>query len=217
MDKKLEKLDDKNIELCKVLYDLKESLDLDKIIGLNASTLDLSGAAKHFFAYSQYLAQRYCAISICKIFEEPKKYELNSIPGILDFIEKENIPFDSKEKTLEEFITKYGKKEPSSFVAVKKVFEEFVEHHKNDIEEIKDFRDKQIAHSETTELKNKSIPSYDVMEKFLQFGIDFYSMISKGYLNNGPVDFTRDAKVFGSVCNLLKKIGIENVQRDFTD
>jgi hypothetical protein len=164
------------------------------------------------------LAQRYCAISICKIFEPKKnKYELNSIPGILDFIEKETIPFDSQEKALAEFIIKYGKEEPNSFAAVKKVFKEFVEHHKDDIERIKEFRDKRIAHSEMIELKDKSIPSYDVMEKFLQFGIDFYSMISKGYLNGGPVDFTRDARVLVSVCNFLKKIGIENVQRDFPD
>lgn len=217
MDKKLEKLDDKNFELGKILWELKESLDLDKIIGLNATSLNLSGVGKHFFAYLQYLTQRSCAICICKIFEPQKQYELNSIPGILDSIEKEIDSFTPQEKSSEDFLIKYGKKGHTSFTAVKDIFEEFKEHHKDDIERIKEFRDKRMAHSEMIELKNKSMPSYDIMEKFLQFGIDFYSMISEGYLNIGPVDFTRDARVLGSVCNLLKRIGIENVQRNFLD
>ena len=215
MDEKLEKLYKKNKELAKILYDLKESLDLDKIIGLNANTLNSSGAGKQFFAYSQYLAQRYCAVSICKIFEKPKNYELNSIPGILDFIEREGFPFDSKEA--EKFKTKYGEKGQDSFAAVKKVSEIFIERHKDNLEQVREFRDKRIAHSETITFENKSMPSYDVMEQLLQFGIDFYSMISRGYLRIVPVDFTRDARVLVSVCNLLKKIGIENIKKDFTN
>jgi hypothetical protein len=63
------KTDDKNIQLLKLIAQLRDHIDLPRIIGLNATELrdrEISGA---FLGYLQKSAQEFLAIYICKIFE----------------------------------------------------------------------------------------------------------------------------------------------------
>ena len=79
------KLDEKNIELTKIIYEFKQALDIYLLIGLNTKEINKKGG-KTFFAMAQQFALKVIVIDICKIFEEKKKNSLNSIPSIIDFI-----------------------------------------------------------------------------------------------------------------------------------
>ncbi len=73
-------LDKKNIGLAKLLYELRQDLDIYCLISANADKIKGKGIGNAFFGHLQQLALRSIAVNICKIFEEEKGYQLNSIP-----------------------------------------------------------------------------------------------------------------------------------------
>src|SRR5437016_4606166 len=78
------KTDDRNIELLKLIAQLRDHIDLHRIIGLNAAALRDSDFSSAFLGYLQKSAHESLAIYICKIFESSTRNELNSIPGIIE-------------------------------------------------------------------------------------------------------------------------------------
>jgi hypothetical protein len=77
------KTDKKNIELIKLLAQLRDHIDIHRIIGLNVDSLRNSDISNAFIGYLQKAAQESLAIYFCKIFESSTRNELNSIPGII--------------------------------------------------------------------------------------------------------------------------------------
>ena len=77
------KTDKRNIEFIKLIAQLRDHIDLHRIIGLNADPLPNSDI-NDFLGYLQKSAQEALAIYFCKIFESSTRNELNSIPGIID-------------------------------------------------------------------------------------------------------------------------------------
>jgi len=212
------KIDDLNIGLSKVLYFLNENLDLYRIISLNAGFIKSRGRSKNLFAHIQKLALDAFVIDICKIYEKGGKYELNTIPQILPHIQKEQLePLASK--PIETFIQKYGEEVPNPDAIIERlkgVLCMFIKKNKSHFKSFKYARNKIIAHSEFGAYKD-SLPRYDVMEKLLLFGIDFYSMIHRAYIGGCPVDYKRDKQVFHSARTLLKDLGLKDVKEDFDD
>ena len=211
------KLDDKNIGLTKILFDLKQSLDLYKLIALNASEINAKGTGKSFFATTQRLAIKSYVIDICKIFEEKKRYELNSIPEILTFIqEKQIIPIDFD--PIKDFAIKNGitiNQNSNYFKELNYILDNFLAENKEDFKRYKAFRDKKIAHTEDTKDRFDTLPSYDVMEKLLFFAIDFYEMIHEAYIGGIPVNHKNDKRCFDSLHKLLGKVGHNDIKVDF--
>src|SRR6266478_2650256 len=82
------KTDNKNIELLKLIAQLRDHLDLHRIIGLNVDALRESEIGDAFLGYLQKSAHESLALYICKIFESSTRNDLNSIPGII-----ESLPF----------------------------------------------------------------------------------------------------------------------------
>jgi len=212
------KLDELNIGLCKALYLASENLDLYKIIALNAGFIKIRGRSKNFFAHIQKLALDAFVIDICKIYEKGGGYELNTIPQILAHLQKEQLE-PIAPKLIDTFIQKYGGElpEPDAIIErLKVVMRMFTKKNKSHFKSFKYVRDKIIAHSEFGAYED-SLPSYDVMEKLLLFGIDFYSMIHRAYIGGVPVDYKRDKRVFHSARTLLKDLGLKDVKEDFDD
>lgn len=75
--------DNKNIELLKLLAQLRDHIDIHRIIGLNVEALRKSEISHAFLGYLQKTAQESLALYFCKIFEPSKAYNLNSIPESL--------------------------------------------------------------------------------------------------------------------------------------
>jgi len=211
------KLDDKNIKLGGVLFEMKQLLDAYKLIGLNASKIKAETTGKTFFTLVQMLVMKLYAIDICKIFEEEKRNELNSIPGILTFIQKNNLkPVDFS--PMQDFANKNGDKITQADNYCEKLnglVKDFKTAYSNDFEIYKTWRDKIIGHIEDTKEPLSLSHSYGKIEKILFFAIDFYSMIAKAFVGNGPFDHQQEKMVITSLCGLLEKLGYNDIKVDF--
>ena len=211
------KLDNKNIELTKILFDIKQSLDIYKLIALNAGEINKKGIGKQFFAMTQGLAIKAYVIDICKIYEEKKRNKLNSIPEIILYIQNNDIkPIGVSPIT--KFAKKYeknGNQKKDYIERVGDIVKEFISENDKYFKLYKQLRDKKLVHAEDTSGLLKTLPSYDTMEGLLFFAIDFYSMVLEAFFGGAPVDHKNDKKVFGSLHRLLKEVGYDNIKVDF--
>ena len=207
----LEKLDDKNIELCKTIAGAKDSIDVYRIISLNAKIINEKGGGKHFFGHLQNIEIKHLALELCKMFENEGRYELTSIPAVLKYITSNTPPIKDAEA-----INKFMSKHANGTETISEVYSLFLEQHQNYIDIIKEVRDKKIAHPEDIQIGG-ILPSYDILETLLNFSIDFYSMISIAYIGVSPVNYEHYTQIAGSLVNLLHKIGIEKVEREFLE
>ena len=211
----IQTLDQKNIELAKMLFSLKQSIDIEKLLGLNADSINSVGIGKKFFVHIQMVLIESCVINICKIFEQGKNHPLNSIPAILSFIKTNNI--DPKHPDfINEFIIKYGNKNKGSkhIEILKTICINFYSKHQVSFARYDYARDKVIAHSEHQAQRN-SLPSHAIMKDLLRFGSEFYYMINKAFLNIGPHPIHSDKQAFSSLYKLLEKSGYKNIKKDF--
>ena len=199
-----------------VLYVLKQHLDLYRIIALNVNAIKNNGVGKTFFNHVYWLAIQSYAINICKLFEVEKGYELNSIPGILKFLRESQL--SCKNVTpIRDFILQRGRKFNEHDVAGVEtmIFDDFKLKYKEELNRFKEARDKIFVHAENIQIIISGLPSYDVMEKLLDFGIDFYSSIQASYVGSFPVQHKSDLKSLNSTVNVLKRIGLGEVKTDF--
>jgi len=80
------KTDEKNIQLLRLLAQLRDHIDIHRIIGLNVGALREGQISGALLGYLQKSAHESLAIYICKIFESSTRNDLNSIPGIIESI-----------------------------------------------------------------------------------------------------------------------------------
>ena len=148
-------MDQKNIGLAKILYGLRQDLDIYCLISVNVKKIKERGIGKSFFGHLQRLAFRSITLNICKIFEEEKGYELNSIPGVFHHLitETPNILNDAK---LRDFIQKYHG--PSDFgspiSALQSTIDGFRDKLKVELDRFKAFRDKKKGRGQPLKLDN---------------------------------------------------------------
>ncbi len=214
-----EQIDNKNIGLSRLIFDLKQSMDLRMLIGLNATKINKK-AGKSFFGYVQKLALENIALSICKIFEKTKRNKINSITSIIDFINS-NPATPKYSEQIESFIDQYGEKmvKKNQYGGpLKKILEKFKEDNKGDYSKFKEIRDSRVAHSQDMSEGTKLlVPSYDAMEKFLNFASEFYSMIHESFIGGSPVDHESDRKIFRGAITILEHLGHQNIKTEFND
>ncbi len=78
------KTDEKNIQLLKLLAQLRDHIDIHRIIGLNCAALREAQVNGALLGYFQKSAHEALAMYICKIFESSKRNDLNSISGVIE-------------------------------------------------------------------------------------------------------------------------------------
>jgi len=100
------KMDNKNIDLLKNLFWLRQELDVYCLIAVNASSINKKGVGKSFFAFIERSCIDLIALNICKIYEYEKDYELNSVEGVLKHITCEQLPVLNSSH-IDDFIRKY--------------------------------------------------------------------------------------------------------------
>ena len=80
------KTDAKNIQLLKLLAQLRDHIDMHRIVGLNVAELQESQISGALLGYLQKSAHESLALYFSKIFEASSRNDLNSIPGIIESI-----------------------------------------------------------------------------------------------------------------------------------
>jgi AbiU2 len=207
------KTDKKNIELSKLLYQLREDIDVERIIGLNVIALRESEISNALVGYLQKTAQESLALYFCKIFELPDGHSLNSIPGIISSIPETPLSGDHATAFLG-FGRKYGNKaNPSQAKSyLNKTFNQFRKSHSLSLKLLKNFRDTVGAHSDS-DSNSKLLPSHDECEKLYTFAVEFYNLVARYVINSGPATIPRGAS--SGLVRLMKSMGIQNPKTDF--
>lgn len=203
-------IDFKNIGLAKLLYELRQHLDVYCLIGVNAKALNALRIGQSFFGHLQQTEVQAIGLTICKIYEDEKQFPLNSVPGVCRFLVQDAPAGD--ETMVRAFVAKYkGPSGHSADIAVKLTAERFLEERRADLNRFKEFRDKKVAHSEY-KIEIPSLPSYAAMEDFFEFGADFYTLVAEAFLGIGAAEMHRHVKV--GFEHVLRKLGLSDVRTE---
>ena len=202
-------IDFKNIGLAKLLYKLRQHLDVYCLVAVNAGKLNaISG---NFFGHLRQTEIDAICLSICKIYETERRFPLNSIPGVCQVFLLEDAKADD-ESAVRAFVTKHkGPWGCSPGTAVKLTAERFLEERLEDLKRFKECRDKTIAHSESG-IEIPALPSFAAMEDFFEFGAEFYKLVAEAFLGAGAAELRRDAKV--GFEHVLRKLGLSDVRTE---
>ena len=214
------KIDNKNIGLLKNIYWLRQELDVYCLICANQDSIYKRGVGRSFFLR---LLRKTCvdliALSICKIYEYEKNYELNSIEGLLKNLVDEQSPVSDSSR-IDDFVNKYGysPNEGESLSALTSTIACFKQKYQKELDRFKTIRDKKIAHSEYGSNVD-SVPSYDVMKHLFNFGSDFYMLISRAIVSTAsvsvvPCDLNYDRKVKVGLKRVLHELGLTDIKSE---
>ena len=206
------KTDGKNIKLLELVAQLRNHIDLHRIIGLNVGALrDPIGSA--LLGYLQKSALESIAMDICKIFESSPRNELNSIPGIIESLPSKRLSSD-QHREFAVFGKRYGNHsnpiEQSSYL--KGTFGLFCGIQSEPLAQLKEFRDKIGAHSDST-ANIKFLRSHSEYEVLFSFANDFYGLVSHSIIGFRIAPISR--VVSDDFVRLIKSVGVENIKCDF--
>lgn len=212
-------LDRKNVELGKLIYRLRQAIDVHRIVGLNTAAARRLGGHKisgYLLWYVQLLALESIPLTICKIFdyENPKKpYKLNSISGVMARLAKHKYTAIHA-KNVERFGRRYGNtaacSEPAAFL--NDTIAVFRRTHRDALRRMRQFRNQFVAHSQFG-AKIETLPSIDEFEAIFDFCADFYKLIGAGILDIGPAAFP--PHVGTGLLHTLRNLGLTDAQFDF--
>ena len=207
------KTDKKNIELSKLLYHLRDDIDIERTIGLNVVALRESQISYALVWYLRKTAQESLALYFCKIFELPDGHSLNSIPGIIGSLPETPLSGDQVTAFVD-FGRKYGNtaKPSQAKPYLKKTLHQFRKKHSVSLKLLKDFRDTVGAHSDS-DSNSKFLPSHDECEKLYTFAIEFYNLVARYVIKSGPATIPRQAG--SGLVRLMKSMGVQNPKTDF--
>ena len=207
------KTDIKNIQLLKLLAQLRDHIDIHRIIGLNVADLQESQISGALLGYLQKSAHESLALYFSKIFEASSRNDLNSIPGII-----ESIPAapstEMQKRKLAAFGSKYGHEavpaDARSYLTA--TFARFRDAHLQPIARLKEFRDTIGAHSDYR-ANITSLPSHAEFETLFGFAKDFYEVVAESIIASGPAVIPR--AVGHGFVRLIEVLGVTDPKFDF--
>ena len=196
-----------------LVYHLRQVIDLYRVIGLNADALNAREGGKAFFASVQQTSLGEIAVTICKIYEREKGFELNSIPGIIGRLDLSGCSA-SQLKLIEKFGVKYGNAgafgDPALFL--KATHRGFTRRHKAAFALVLEFRNKYAAHSEV-DYAPKKLGAPDTFEELFRYAAEFYGLMTEVMFDVVPALISSDAG--SSLLTVLKQLRVENPQFTF--
>ena len=207
------KTDYKNIALAKLVQQLRHDIDLHRLIGLNLKALEKSEISNFLLGHIQNLAHGSIAICICKIYEDSRRNELDSIPAIIESLPTLELTAEQKQK-ITEFGMLYGNasKLTDTKSYLKGALGLFIGIHSATFDRLKKYRDKIGAHSES-KVKIDSLPSHDEFETLFSFAKDIYEVVSETIIDVHPAVICR--QVGKGFFKLMQSMGIDEPAFNF--
>lgn len=207
------KTDAKNIELLKMVAQLRDHIDIHRVIGLNVGALHEAAMSTAFLGYLQKSAHEALALYICKIFESSGRNELNSIPGIIDSLPSLSLS-EAQKRDFAAFGQKYGTHAPprEAVSYLRGTFGLFCGLHSEPLRRLRVFRDTIGAHSDS-KAAIKALPSHAEFEVLFSFANDFYRLVAGSIHGVGPAVVPR--AVGHGFVRLLKSVGVQSPRFDF--
>lgn len=207
------KTDQKNYKLIELIAQLRDHIDVYRIIGLNVPALEQTEISGAFLGYLQKSAQESLAMYICKIYESSTRNELNSIPGIIESLQVGPLS-EAQKPEFSEFGKKYKNHSEATEAKsyLKGTFGLFCGIHSRSLDRLKEFRDKIGAHADS-KANITDLPSLDEFEVLYSFANDFYVLISHSVTGYGPATVPR--RVGPGFVRLAESVGTHGVKFDF--
>jgi hypothetical protein len=208
-------IDHKNIELAKTLFSLRHDLDIHCLIGVNASQLNKHSPGRFFFGHVAMRVLESIVLAICKVYEDEKRYELNSIQGVLNSLSHKQPSLKADEREVRDFISQYGGSSGpmDQMDALQVTFDRFKTKYAAELERLKTARDKLVVHSEYG-VPRDSLPSFDTMENLFFFGADFYMIVSKSFIGSGPAELKNRREVKSDLVKILRLVGLKDIKTE---
>lgn len=216
MDKLLgSSVDNKNVELAKILFSLRHDLDIHCLIGVNAAKIKTNNPGRFFLGHVAMRVLESIVLAICKIYEEEKRHELNSIQGVLNSLADKAPTLQVHDKEAREFIAQYGglSKATNILNALQMTFDGIRTKYSSDLQRFKKARDKIVAHSEFGVVKD-SLPTFDTMEKLFSFGAEFYMIVSDSFVGCGSDNLKNRREIKRDFEKVLRLIGLQNIKTE---
>ncbi len=211
--------DEKTTELSKLVHELRQHIDLEKLIGLNAEALNEHGGSGHFWGHVQKSAQDDIALTVCKIFEEETdRYGRSSIPAIIDELASGPHP-ERLEDGVTRFCGSWGIRRDGADVKASLDISrrKFQADHEASFTRLKLLRNKKVAHSQYPVPQIAALPSHAEYDLIFKFSDEMRRLLadifSDGELHLLPID----PFVSRGLVALLKKLGVEDPKDDFPD
>lgn len=213
------KTDEKRVHLLKMLAQLRDHIDIHRIIGLNLRALQEGQISDRIspalLGYLQKSAHESLAIYMCKIFESSNRNDLNSIPGIIESIPAASVS-DIRRRELAAFGQKYGHQavpvDARSYL--NETFGVFHAAHSDSLRRLKEFRDTIGAHSDY-KATITSLPSHAEFETLFSFAEEFYEVLSRSINEIGRAAIPR-TMAHGFI-RLIESLGVQDPKFDFED
>ena len=208
-------IDHKNIELAMILFSLRHDLDIHCLIGVNASQLNKHSPGRFFFGHVAMRILESIVLAICKVYEDEKRYELNSIQGVLNSLSHKAPSLKADEKKVRDFISQYGgPSAPTDLLeALQATFDAFRTKYTSELDRFKTARDKLVAHSEFG-VPRDSLPSFDTMENLFFFGANFYMVVSNSFVGSGPENLKNRREIKRDLEKLLRLVGLQDIKKE---
>ncbi len=205
------RLDDANIQLSKELWLIKSSLDVYRVIGLNAKSLNYG---RSFLAFVQKLSLDAVALGLARVFEKAETHELCSVTGVYRLAKQAQIQDIAAARA---FVTKYGITATQDWIQdVDRVFSVQRDRIHDHMQAIDRVRNTRLAHIQQ-EAPDGTLPSIAAFEYLLAFAFDFHSFVNEAFLNVVSHEILDDKQIESSLLSLLKKTGISDPLSQFKD
>lgn len=207
-------IDRKNIDLAKVVFGLRQDLDVHAMLAGNWNMIKERSFGIPFFTQVRYRALDSIVLGVCKIYENEKRNRLNSIDAIVTELCKLK-PKSLDDAAMNTFLKTYKRSlnKKSQAKALRSTLDQFRSKYSAELKSFRIARDKVIAHTEYDALI-KTVPSYDVMERLFEFAADFYATITSSFVGGSPDDLRKNRPVRTSLRRLLSEIGLSNLKID---
>ncbi len=197
------------------IYNLRQDIDIHRMIGLNVDGLLEAGASKAFFGHLQNLTMRSISLGISKIFEPQrgKRFELYSVPAILDVL-PDGIPEYHSFERFERFALNYGgcPTFESGREIIRSAYERVSDQYKAELKDLKTYRNKFVAHPEFGVME-AMLPSHKTFDELWGFARDFYVLVHDQYNGVGPALI--GASVRAGLRRTFKQLGLRQVIETF--
>jgi hypothetical protein len=177
------KTDEKHIQLLKLLAQLRDHIDMHRIIGLNAEALREGRISSALLGYLQKSAHESLAIYICKIFKASTRNDLNSLPGLIASIPAAPVSARQREELMV-FGKKYGQEDTPADAKsyLQDILGQFRAAHADALDRLKAFRDTIGAHSDYY-ADLTSLPSHAEFETLFSFAKDCYEVVARSIID----------------------------------
>jgi hypothetical protein len=142
-----------------------------------------------------------------QIFEDSNRHKLCSIHGVL----KIALKLEPKHPAhIKSFVEKYGVPFSGDWKRdAGQVVSEQCTNFAQELEQMKTFRDKRIAHMDIAPLRSNEGPTYDSMERMILFADSFHSFIGEIFVGTHSEPVSEYKRIQNSFSSLLHAIGIE--------